>query len=323
MIVDRTHREWILATAAIALASTLAYLVYALVAVNGPRGGSAMGLTFGFAGTGIIVFECLLGLRKKYPASPLGRVKTWLRAHVWLGLLSFLLILFHTGFGWGQGVSFLLMMLFLVITVSGVVGLALQNWIPKRMTELVQKETIYEQIPNVIDALRLEADERAEFVTAGMGIEEVPDERVLRAGGKKYYFDAAQFKSAMDKIDTVRNKRRGSPQIAVDEASVAALRAHYLKEIRPYLVPKPERAGRQLFQTQQAVAAYFERLRTILPPGAHEVLLDLEAIVEERRQLAIQVKLHRWLHGWLLVHLPLSMAFLVLTLVHAVVSLVY
>lgn len=323
MIVDRTHREWILGSAAVALASTLAYLVYALLSVNGPRGGSLMGLVFGFAGTGLIVFECLLGLRKKYPASPLGRVKTWLRAHIWLGLLSFLLILFHSGFGWGKGVSFLLMILFLVITVSGVVGLALQNWIPRRMTELVQKETIYEQIPAVIDHLRLEADERVEFVTAGIGIEEVPDETVLRAGGKKYYFDAGQFKSAMDKIEAERKKRRGSRQIALDEGAVAPLRAHYLKEIRPFLVPKPEREGRQLFQTPQAVAAYFERLRTIFPPGSHEVLLDLEAIVEERRQLAIQVRLHHWLHGWLLLHLPLSMAFLVLTIVHAVVSLIY
>lgn len=323
MIIDRTHREWILASTAVALASTLAYLVYVLLSVNPPRGGSAMGLMFGFAATGIIIFECLLGLRKKYPASPLGRVKTWLRAHIWLGLLSFLLILFHTGFGWGQGVSFLLMLLFLVITVSGILGVALQNWIPRRMTELVLKETIYEQIPDVIDHLRLEADERVEFLTAHIGIAELPDETVLRAGGKKYYFDPGQFKSAMDKIEAERQKRRGSPQIAVDEGSVAALRAHYLKEIRPYLVPKPEREGRILFQTPQAVAAYFERLRTILPPAAHEVLLDLEALVEERRQLGIQVKLHHWLHAWLLVHLPLSMAFLVLTLVHAVMSLIY
>ena len=62
-----------------------------------------MGLFFAALGTGVIVFECLLGLRKRYPASPLGRVKTWVSAHVWLGLLSFLLILMHSGFRWGAG----------------------------------------------------------------------------------------------------------------------------------------------------------------------------------------------------------------------------
>lgn len=323
MIIDRTHREWILGSTAVALASTVVYLLYALLSVNGPRGGSAMGLIYGFAGTGIIIFECLLGLRKKYPASPLGRVKTWLRAHIWLGLLSFLLIAFHAGFGFGKGLSFVLMMLFLVITLSGIVGLALQHWIPRRMTELVQRETVYDQIPAVIDNLRLEADERVEFLTGGMGITELRDETILRAGGKKYYFDAAQFKSAMEKIEAERTRRRSSPQIVVDEKSAAALRAHYLKEIRPYLDPNSGNEGRQLFHTAQAVGAYFERLRLILPPPTHQVLVDLESMVEERRQLAIQVKLHHWLHGWLFLHVPVSMAFLVLALVHAVVSLVY
>jgi len=70
-----------------------------------------MGLFFAALATGVIVFECLLGLRKKYPASRLGRVKTWLSAHVWLGLLSFLLILLHSGFHWGHGLAALLMWL--------------------------------------------------------------------------------------------------------------------------------------------------------------------------------------------------------------------
>jgi hypothetical protein len=33
--------------------------------------------------------------------------------------------------------------------------------------------------------------------------------------------------------------------------------------------------------------------------------------------------LHRWLHSWLYLHVPLSMAFLVLVVVHAVWSLRY
>jgi len=41
------------------------------------------------------------------------------------------------------------------------------------------------------------------------------------------------------------------------------------------------------------------------------------------RQLAVQVRLHHWLHGWLLVHVPLSMALLLLSVVHAIVTLRY
>jgi hypothetical protein len=55
----------------------------------------------------------------------------------------------------------------------------------------------------------------------------------------------------------------------------------------------------------------------------HEALHDLEVMCEERRQLARQRRLHRWLHGWLLVHVPLSYALLLLSAVHAFQSLRY
>src|SRR6185295_6300333 len=154
MILDRRQTKWAVGTAIAAVASLALYVAYVVWSPNGARGGSMMGLLFAALGTGVIVFECLLGLRKKYPASPLGRVKTWLNAHVWLGLLSFLLILMHSGFHWGRGLAGLLMWLFAVIVASGLFGVALQNYIPRRMTELVTRETIYEQIPTVIRDLR-------------------------------------------------------------------------------------------------------------------------------------------------------------------------
>jgi hypothetical protein len=39
--------------------------------------------------------------------------------------------------------------------------------------------------------------------------------------------------------------------------------------------------------------------------------------------LAVQKRLHLWLHTWLMVHVPISFALLVLTAVHAVLSLRY
>src|ERR1700674_4847251 len=127
MILDRRQSSWAAGTSAGAVISLAAYIGYAVLSPDGARGGSLMGLFFAAMGTGAIVFECLLSLRKKYPASPLGRVKTWLSAHVWLGLLSFLLILEHSGFRWGHGLAGLLMWLFAVILASGLFGVALQN----------------------------------------------------------------------------------------------------------------------------------------------------------------------------------------------------
>ena len=323
MLIDQTHVRWVAGSAIAAAVGGVLYAAYALTAVNAPAGGSWGGLFFAFAGTGLIVFECLLSLRKRYPASPIGRVSTWLKGHLWLGLVSFVLILFHTGFQWGEGLAAVLMTLFTVILVSGVLGVALQNFLPRRMMELVPRETVYEQIPDVIQQLRFEADERVEFVTADLGVEREPEEEVVMAGGRKYYFDKVQRKSAGEKVAAVDQQRKEKPQIEVDDPATHSLRVHYLREIRPFLYPEPEPFSGKLFATTERVAGYFRHLRTILPVAAHEVLEDVEAICEERRQLAVQRSMHHWLHGWLYVHVPLSFAFLVLILVHAVASLRY
>ena len=322
MILDRRQSQWAIFTAAAAVLLLAVYVAYVLLSVNGARGGSALGLVFGSLGTGVIVFECLLGLRKKYPASPLGRVKTWLSAHTWLGLLAFLLILMHSGFRWGHGLSAALMWLFLVVAASGVLGVVLQNYIPRRMTETVPRETIFEQIPTVIYGLRTEADERVEFITADLGIEDESPEFV-RAGGVKQYFDPEQKKSAGEKVRAVVEKRKASPQIEVEEHARQALRAHYLQEVRPFLTERPAPAPRRLFDGPERVRAYFGHLRVMMPVAAHDVIRDLEEICDERRQLAVQVRLHWWLHSWLLVHAPLSFALLILSAVHAVLSLRY
>ncbi len=322
MIVDRQQSKWIGGTAAGAVVSLAVYVAYIVMSPNGPRGGSWMGLFFAAFGTGIIVFECLLGFRKNYPASRLGRVKTWVRAHVWLGLLSFLLILMHSGFKWGHGLAGAMMWIFAVVLASGIFGIFMQNWLPRRMTELTPRETIFEQIPTVVRGLRIEADERVEFITADLGLDDDGAE-LIRAGGVKQYFDPVQKKSAAEKVQAVVERRKTSPQIEVDEDSREALRAHYLQEIRPYLTDSPAAYHRKLFATAQRVSAYFGHLNIIMPVASHGILRDLEEICEERRQLLAQRRMHFWLHGWLLVHVPLSFALLLLTAVHAVVSLRY
>jgi len=67
--------------------------------------------------------------------------------------------------------------------------------------------------------------------------------------------------------------------------------------------------------------AMFQQFRVLLPPELHSNLDDLENICEEKRQLDKQSRLHKILHGWLLVHIPLSYALLLLGAVHAVVAL--
>jgi hypothetical protein len=65
----------------------------------------------------------------------------------------------------------------------------------------------------------------------------------------------------------------------------------------------------------------FANLRTVLPVPAQGTVADLEDICDEARQLLRQEQMHRWMHGWLLLHIPLSLALILLGAVHAVMAL--
>jgi len=67
----------------------------------------------------------------------------------------------------------------------------------------------------------------------------------------------------------------------------------------------------------------FSDLRLALDPRAHEAVDALENLCAQRRQFDQQAKLHYWLHNWLWIHLPLSLALIVLMFVHIFKTLQY
>lgn len=267
MILDAAHRGWIGATAGLALAAAAAYAAASRSAPGGVTGGSAAGLAFGGLAAGVMAFEGLLAARKRKRAWRLGRAASWMRGHIWLGALAVPLVLFHCGFRSGGTISTVLLILFGIVTLSGIFGLALQQVLPRLMTARVEMETVFEQIPQVVEQLRAEAAERA-----------------------------------------------------AKSADPVLLRFHR-EEVDPFLAGDGGPA-RRLGDPGRS-EAMFSQLRRLLPAGHHEALADLAHICEERRQLALQSRLHRWLHGWLLVHAPASYALLLLVAAHAVMALLY
>lgn len=67
----------------------------------------------------------------------------------------------------------------------------------------------------------------------------------------------------------------------------------------------------------------FARLAESVPSAARTHVRRLRRLAEARRQLDRQRFLHAWLHGWLAVHLPLSVAMTGLMVLHAVRALKY
>ncbi|HMG05517.1 MAG TPA: hypothetical protein VK581_08650, partial [Chthoniobacterales bacterium] len=112
-------------------------------------GGTPLGLALGAIALGIFVFAALLSLRKKIPLWRVGTVQRWLRAHIWLTLLTIPLIILHSGFRLGGPMTTLLIALYALVMVSGIYGLVLQHIMPSMMKEGLPSETVFEQIPNI------------------------------------------------------------------------------------------------------------------------------------------------------------------------------
>ena len=294
MRIDRTHKGWLVVSLAIFGVSLLLYAIYRIPSSSGSMGSTTTGLAFGSAGYAFLIFAALLGARKRVPVYRFGRAQTWMRGHLWLGLLSLPLILFHSGFRYGHGMTAWIMTLLIVVVASGLFGAALQHYMSRIMTREVTMETIYDEIGHVRSQLLEEAEELIKQATGGE---------------KKPAAEGIEVESAAPTVAAA----------VLDES--APLRNFYEQELKPFL-EKPGARGNALSDPAQAHSA-FAQLRTLVPASLHITIEDLEGICEEERQLTLQSRLHVWLHGWLLLHIPLSLALILLGAIHAVMALRY
>src|SRR5579864_1868801 len=178
MRIDQTHRRWFWASIVVLAIATLVYIPYNHFTPGGARGGTVIGIVYGVAGFACMIFAGLLSLRKKFPVWRMGRTSTWMRGHLWLGLISYPIILFHSGFSFGKGtLTWWMMFIFTVVILSGLLGAVLQQYVPKMMTYQIPYETIYAEIPRIRGQLLDEADVKVAEVT-GITV----NEAVMAAG---------------------------------------------------------------------------------------------------------------------------------------------
>jgi hypothetical protein len=326
MRMDRTQRSWALASLAILTAAAVVYGLYAFNSPQGPRGGSTIGLIFGIAGFGFMLFAAFLGARKRVPTWRIGRAQAWMRGHLWLGFLALPMILFHGGFHFGGTLTRVLMWLLIITVLSGVFGAALQHYVPGAMTSDVPLETIYDEIAHVRSLLREEADRAVESISGSLGLAKTSIEQGPRAGGftalRTMAASAVPLRTSAAVSAGASAAVAAAPEIMLLSEEVSGpLRRFYIQEMRPYL-ENPKRRGQRLGDAQKAAGA-FAGLRTLLPAAGHVALDDLSDICDEARQLRRQERLHHWLHDWLLLHIPLSLALILLGAVHAVMALRY
>jgi hypothetical protein len=248
-------------------------------------GGTPVGLIFGAVSFAIFIFGALLSLRKRVVLWRIGTVQSWMRAHIWLTLLTIPLVLLHCGFRLGGPMTTLLMALYGVVMLSGIYGLFLQHQMPGIMQERLPAETVYEQIPHIRSQLFLAAERMCHsFLPA-----------------------------APQKTDA------GAP--AVDRESEVALIAFLEGQVMPYLAARRGRSSQ--LGNRGYCEDTFRFVKLSVAEAYRSRVEEIQAWCDQRRMLDLQTRLHHWLHAWLFVHVPFSFLLLMLTAWHAFVTLFY
>src|SRR5438270_5708673 len=266
MRMDQTQRGWAFASLGIFTAAIILYLVEIWISPRGAHGGSAVGLFFGIVGFGFMIFAAALGARKRVPTWRVGRAKSWMKGHLWLGLLALPLILFHGGFHFGGTLTRILMWLLIITVASGVYGALLQHSIPKKMAADIPLETIYDEISHVRVLLREEADRSMESVCGNLGFTKDSAGETQRGGGftalRPIAAGAAPLRTSAAVSAGASAAVAPAAEIFLLSATEAApLRKFYVEEMRPFLQQAKPRARRLADDT--GTASVFSSLRTL------------------------------------------------------------
>ncbi|MCG8648981.1 MAG: hypothetical protein MI861_04065, partial [Pirellulales bacterium] len=279
-------------------------------------GGSAAGLTCGVVAGLIIVFEMLLSPKKwarrfKF----LLPAKYWMAAHLWLGIASLPLAIAHSGMTMGGWLPATFLVLFILTIVSGVFGWCVQSILPKWMLRHLPAETIYGQIDHVSEVM---VEDARYMLVAACGPKTQGDFAVDHAPqlvGQDAIIVGAQRTVGRTVGRTAETRRMKEAREDSEQLWTA------YAEIKPFL-----EAGASVdspVSRRPQAAQWFERLRSVCGDASQETINTLEKMCDQRRQFDTQQVVHRLLHGWLPIHIGLSVAVLGLLIAHVWTALKY
>jgi len=321
---DALHRTWLILVLVGTVAAAMWYYVAWRTSNRLPGGGSWPGLVFGTLAGLICLFETALVVRKTslfrtrraILGMPVGTARQWMAAHIWLGLLAVPLVAMHAGFGFGGTLSWLLAWLFILVIVSGVVGLVLQNVLPRLMTDAVPEETIDSQIDELGRQFAADTVRLAELYGGPATTGKWAD---LTRHEKEGAAERHAVAGAVRQVGTMVSRSR-QPQVEVPPSGRSPELHRALEEgIVEFL-----RTGRSArFTSAEQIDWYFEDLERRVQPEARPAVEQMRTLCQRRRQLNVQRRFHFWLHSWLSIHLPLSAALLWLLVAHVIAALVY
>lgn len=274
LLTTRKSARWRLGVFVAFLVLTAVYVVYRFRQF--PHGGSWTGIGFGILATLLIALLLWYGVRKRQYGSRWGTMETWLQSHVYLGLLSWVVVLYHSGFRFQDKVAVAALVVLTLVVVTGLFGAILYTTVPRMLTD-VQGDATPEEISGEVQRFtrsmtRLAEGKSATFQRVYRSLTEELAPRSL--SGWRILFRSARL--------TGRGAGDGSEWTEL------------LRRVGP---------GEQ------------DELR--------EMLVRSRQAKEQLQRLVAQQKYKNLLEVWLYVHIPLSLALVVLVLAHLVAVFYY
>ena len=108
-------------------------------------------------------------------------------------------------------------------------------------------------------------------------------------------------------------------EITADPASETVLLRFINAQLLPYLYVRAG-ARHRLHHAREA-SKIFSHLKARVAEPYRPRVEEMQSWCDTRRALDLQVRMQRWLHGWLLIHVPVSFLLLIMTAWHAYVTL--
>lgn len=226
--------------------SALTILIYALIDVE-PRhsGNSWYGYTLGTIGAILIIWLALLGWRKRNIKPGQWTLKSWVSAHVWLGLSLIIVATLHCAFQFGWNVHTLAYVLMMIVILSGAYGICVYTILPKQLSTNRGDMTQAEMLDNLrsIDRQLHDATQPLETELAtrvGASLNNDPFAGTILARLKNRYPDCPTQSAFQTVAAAARNKASGNVDDIARAAQLLSRKVTALGNIRRHLQLKAQ-----------------------------------------------------------------------------------
>lgn len=271
---------------ALVVGSALLYATHG--AGTQPSGDTWQGYVLGTVAAALVVWLACLGVRKRRYASTAGTVEGWTSAHVYLGTALLVVATLHSAAQLGWNVHTLSYVLLWLVVLSGIVGIQSYVMLPRLLARNRESGARAQMFAELLELDREARSLTARCTPAVAAAISSGVERTVIGGG----------------VLTQLLGRDHSSFISGDSGTLATN-----------------------FDQQPLVnyvAARIPRVeKTAEAATLHEAVVVLCRRQAVLRRIRRDVKLQGWLGAWLYVHVPLTIALLVVLVIHVLTTFIY